>query len=320
MPVNNSSIPVGTFLAQQGLVNLGQFTGLALGSRLIAQAQGANLSLDGMPSSSPSPPAYGTTAERPVSPLIGEEFFDTTLETPIWWNGAAWVDGVVKQDATGLILVGQLVQDQGSNAGFQYSSLVTNRGAVRTSQYGANVGVPGVVGFKSRGATIGALGAVVAGDVLWRATAIGVTGNGLLIPLAGSIGFEVPAAGVFPGSISPDFVVALAAAITNSRRTTWTFEGLSGDLNMALAGSRLRLKEGANAMQGVATLGVGGTVVVPNTLITASSRIMLSIQDGAPPLGTIYLSARAVGASLTISSTNAADTCTVAWQIWEPAP
>jgi hypothetical protein len=40
-------------------------------------------------------PAYGTTANRPTnttaSPLaIGQFYYDTTLDRPIWWNGTVW--------------------------------------------------------------------------------------------------------------------------------------------------------------------------------------------------------------------------------------
>jgi hypothetical protein len=40
-------------------------------------------------------PAYGTTAERPVSTIqtvvgIGQIYYDTTLDRPIWWNGTVW--------------------------------------------------------------------------------------------------------------------------------------------------------------------------------------------------------------------------------------
>jgi hypothetical protein len=40
-------------------------------------------------------PAYGTTAQRPVDspqvPLgIGQFYYDTTLDRPIWWNGTVW--------------------------------------------------------------------------------------------------------------------------------------------------------------------------------------------------------------------------------------
>lgn len=40
-------------------------------------------------------PAYGTTAERPTLDLTpAQQFFDTTLNQPIWWDaaGAQWVD------------------------------------------------------------------------------------------------------------------------------------------------------------------------------------------------------------------------------------
>jgi hypothetical protein len=229
---------------------------------------------------------------------------------------------LVAEDATGLILWGQLVKDQGSNAGIQYSTLTSNRAAFRAAQYGANGGVPGVVGFKSRGLTVGALLSVAAGDVLWRATAIGVTGNDALIPLAGTIGFEVPAVdGIFPGSISPDFVIAMAKDVTNSRRTTWYFQGYSGNLCMALPGSQIQLKEGADAMQGLGTTAGDGSVTVLNNLVTPDTRIMFSIQEGPAPLGIFYVSARVPGVSFTIASTNLGDNGrNVAWQLWEPAP
>jgi hypothetical protein len=40
-------------------------------------------------------PFSGTTAERPVStvqaPLaVGQYYYDTTLDRPIWWNGTVW--------------------------------------------------------------------------------------------------------------------------------------------------------------------------------------------------------------------------------------
>jgi hypothetical protein len=35
----------------------------------------------------------GTTAERPgVALYIGQQFFDQTLNIPIWWNGSVWVN------------------------------------------------------------------------------------------------------------------------------------------------------------------------------------------------------------------------------------
>jgi hypothetical protein len=34
----------------------------------------------------------GTTANRPSSPQIGAQYFDTDVGKPIWWNGSNWVD------------------------------------------------------------------------------------------------------------------------------------------------------------------------------------------------------------------------------------
>jgi hypothetical protein len=38
-------------------------------------------------------PSHGTTSQRPTAKLqIGQFFFDTTLDYPIWWNGTKWVN------------------------------------------------------------------------------------------------------------------------------------------------------------------------------------------------------------------------------------
>ena len=34
----------------------------------------------------------GSTLERPISIGIGYNYYDTTLNKPIWWTGSAWVD------------------------------------------------------------------------------------------------------------------------------------------------------------------------------------------------------------------------------------
>lgn len=91
-----------------------------------------------------------------------------------------------------------------------------------------------------------------------------------------------------------------------------------GDLAITAVGKGLRVKEGSNAKQGVATL-VGGVIAVANTSVTATSRIMLTSQvDGGTP-GFLRVSTRIVGTSFTIQSSNVLDTSTVAYQIFEPA-
>lgn len=92
----------------------------------------------------------------------------------------------------------------------------------------------------------------------------------------------------------------------------------AGNLLVQTVGAGLRIKEGSNAKQGVATL-VAGTVTVANTSVTATSRIQLTgNSDGGTP-GWVRVSARVVGTSFTITSSSAADTGTVAWSIFEPA-
>lgn len=94
----------------------------------------------------------------------------------------------------------------------------------------------------------------------------------------------------------------------------------NGDFAGQTAGKGLQVKEGSNCKQGTATL-VAGTVTVANTSVTASSRIMLTIQS----LGTvtapkaIAVTARVAGTSFTIASADATDTSVIAYEIFEPA-
>lgn len=82
----------------------------------------------------------------------------------------------------------------------------------------------------------------------------------------------------------------------------------------------LRVLEGSNCRQGVATL-AGGTIVVSTTAVTANSRILLTCQS----LGTVAVpsalcvSARTAGTSFTILSSAPTDTSVIAYQIFEPA-
>lgn len=77
---------------------------------------------------------------------------------------------------------------------------------------------------------------------------------------------------------------------------------------------------GAAAKQGLATLGVGGTVTVNTTAVTANSRIFLTPQQriGIAAPAPIGVTSRVPGTSFTIDSSNAADVSTVAWMIVEP--
>jgi len=209
-----------------------------------------------------------------------------------------------------------------SGAGMQYSSNIAGRAALRLSQYGNNAGAQNISFFKSRGVNVGDEAALIAGDTILNLTGAGVCGDNVSIPLAAIFDAIIPPGGVFAQSISPDFRWQLAKGTINSRREVWRMVGLTGDFVMKNAGQRIQIKEGANAMQGVSPTGAGGTVVVPNTLITANTRISLTWQDGgAAPAGTAYVVSRVAGTSFTIQSTNPADVgVNVFWQLWEPAP
>ena len=40
-----------------------------------------------------STPSAGDTASRPSTSLqVGQQYFDTDLGIPIWWNGTDWID------------------------------------------------------------------------------------------------------------------------------------------------------------------------------------------------------------------------------------
>ena len=115
----------------------------------------------------------------------------------------------------------------GSNAGMQYSSLIANRAQLRANAYGAHTGVPGVTGFKSRAANIGGLAAVAPGDVLWRATAIGVCADNASVPLSGLLSFNAKT--VAAARIGCDLEVQQSPS-TAAQRITWVFEGETGNL------------------------------------------------------------------------------------------
>ncbi len=91
-----------------------------------------------------------------------------------------------------------------------------------------------------------------------------------------------------------------------------------GDIKLANTGNGIYIKEGTDAVMGVATL-VSGTVTVNTSKVTANSRIFLTINGGSlANVGTTYISARTAGTSFTITSTNGQDASDVAWLIVEP--
>lgn len=109
-------------------------------------------------------------------------------------------------------------------------------------------------------------------------------------------------------------IFCVSIGTSNVTRQNGFYVDTNGD---ATIHRQLKIKEGANKSMGRAVL-VGGTLVVANTLVTAASEIFLTSQiDGGTP-GFLRVSARVVGTSFTILSSNALDTSTVAWLILGP--
>ncbi len=110
-----------------------------------------------------------------------------------------------------------------------------------------------------------------------------------------------------------------AADCSLGRITGGVAGAMTGDFAVDAVGRGLQVKEGANCKQGTVQLSAG-TATVANSAVTDSSRIFLTSQaDGGTP-GWLRVSARVAGASFTVTSSSSADTSTVAYEIFEPAP
>lgn len=242
---------------------------------------------------------------------------DRLLTTPDRDGDLLVCDAVSRQ-----VFINQVAADNASGAGIQYRTDVSSRAQLRTTQYGNNAGVPGLSTFKSRGVIPGptlpgTLVPVVVGDVIGRLTCVGVTDN-LSIPLGGLASFNVTAVPVASGWIGTEFEVQTVSNIgpANGRRPSFKIgsEGV-----MFLRENRYPASPG-NACVGVANTGALGTTVVPNTNVTANTRIALTIQDGGTvPTNAAYVSARVPGVSFTIQMINPADVgVNVYYQLCEP--
>jgi hypothetical protein len=228
------------------------------------------------------------------------------------------IDGtaLVAQTGTGQVFIGRNTTDNGSNAGLQFSTLVANRAQFRGNQYGNNGGVPGITTLKSRGTTIGDISApVIAGDIIYGATGIGVA-PGSLIPL--SFLSRCVVATVGASWIATEYEMSLVPLVgpTNGVRKVF---GVSSE-------GMQRVRESSDSMGGIAVLDAGGSAIIANTNIKTSgantSRILLTVQDGVVPTGNMYIFAKTNGVSFEIRSTaGAADSgVNVYYQIYESIP
>jgi len=213
-----------------------------------------------------------------------------------------------------------------SNAGVQYSSLFANRAQVRVNAFGNHDGVTGMTSFKSRALTIGAKASVLAGDSIFRVTAIGVTGNDSDVPISGQIEINVAPGGVPVGGnyIATEFAVHLVPLEGPINGHQEMFKVTSQGALCMRETAHLAPPGSVAVAAGVVRLAAApfGTTFVPNVNITATTRVTLTVQDqvpAVPPLGSVFVLSRVIGVGFTIQSTAAAEnTVDVYYQFWEP--
>lgn len=219
---------------------------------------------------------------------------------------------------TAHLFINQTIADHASSADMQVSSLVANAPSLRCNQYGANAGIPGLSTIKSRGAAIGTLLSVIPGDVLLRLTAVGVPADNVSVPLAGLVSIQVPVGGVGLNFVATDFEIQLVPLTgpINGRKQAFLVDS-EGILHVKEAGPAA---DPTSHMAGLAVTGAGGTIVVPNVRVKATTKFTLTIQDGGvAPTNGVYVSARVVGTSFTIQMINPADVgVQIYYQLWEP--
>jgi hypothetical protein len=203
---------------------------------------------------------------------------------------------VVMEDVSGQVFIGIGVTGtlHGSNAGVQYSSTTSNRGSYRANQYGnvggTNSGVPGFVAFKSRGATINATASVLAGDVVWRGTAIAVPGNNVNTPNVGYISIVVAPGGPTATQVPCQYELELTnLAGTRQLAFSVTSEGEAQTLRGVRAGGPATLP----AALGAGTLWSSGTGT-PEGVITGSPGDLWSRTDGGSST-TLYVKESGAG-------------------------
>jgi hypothetical protein len=93
-----------------------------------------------------------------------------------------------------------------------------------------------------------------------------------------------------------------------------------GNIDVSALGSGYQTKEGANAKQGTFALSGAATTTVANTSVTANSRILLTTQalGTVTAASTLAVSSRVAGTSFTVTPSQATDTSTIAFEIFEP--
>lgn len=110
----------------------------------------------------------------------------------------------------------------------------------------------------------------------------------------------------------------MSVRIDQLGETTVVATQANGDFEIVTVGKGLRVKEGANAKMGSATL-AAGTVTVANTSVTANSRIFVTRKGAGANPGALTVSAKVAATSFTVTSTSGTDVGELDYFIVEPA-
>lgn len=167
-------------------------------------------------------------------------------------------------------------------------------------------------------------GSVVAGNVIHFTTAAGNAGStiqGIFIGASTSAQGNVSVTGnmLFASQTAAQAIFifnqaassTLDAAISGNKVSG---AGWSAPFGMSSAAGTMKVRGDIN--RGTATL-AAGTVTVSNVAVQTTSLILLAAQDNNTA-GALRVSARTAGTSFVITSSNAADTGSVAWEVTEP--
>ncbi len=245
--------------------------------------------------------------------FIGVDYYlDPTNPGGLTYNPPAGQTNVIKVgralSATQLVLqpYSQFVQDKGAlytsdGSGYDSTLLVGGNGNTLVANSGATNGInwaPAVV-------TSAPMSYVTSTRNLSIATATN----------------SVP--GVLSAADHTTYSGYAATIATKAPLASPTFTGdvnsSTGNILVSTIGKGLQVKTGANAKIGTAVLSAG-TVTIANTSVTANSRIFLTSQANGGTPGFLRITAKTVATSFVITSSNAADTSTVAWMIIESIP
>lgn len=176
---------------------------------------------------------------------------------------------------------------------------------------GVSSGAVGTAGYPASGATLGAID-FVGGDTAGNTYQQGASIDSLAGSLWSSTNREATVRVFTVPSAST--TQTLAATFGSDQSLT-----VAGNIISSAVGKGFQVKEGSNAKMGTATLNGTTAVVVSNTSVTATSRIFVTTNASGGTVGVPYVDTRSAGTSFSLKSTNAADTSTVAWVIFEPS-